>query len=58
MRERMVCFGKTLLGISIINRGEQANEREAAIVNRNDKELIGSLKCVTTWCSKMPFFQK
>lgn len=33
-------------------------ERETAIVNRNDRELIWSLKCVTTWCSKMPFFQK
>lgn len=33
-------------------------EREAAIVKRNDQYLIWSLRCVTTWCSKMPFFQK
>ena len=33
-------------------------EREMAIVNRNWKNLIWSVMCVTTWCSKMPFFQK
>ena len=32
-------------------------ERELAIVKRNDKLQIGSIRCVTTWCSKMPFFQ-
>lgn len=31
---------------------------ELAIVNRNWAYLIGSIRCVTTWCSKMPFFQK
>lgn len=31
---------------------------ELAIVNRNGEYLIGSIRCVTTWCSKMPFFQK
>lgn len=33
-------------------------EREMAIVDRNWKKLIWSIMCVTTWCSKMPFFQK
>lgn len=33
-------------------------EREMAIVNRNWKKLIWSIMCVTTGCSKMPFFQK
>lgn len=33
-------------------------EREMAIVNKNWKNLIWSVMCVTTWCSKMPFFQK
>jgi|GEM_PF-5301432 len=31
-------------------------QREAAIIDRNDKELIGSLRCTNTGCSKMPFF--
>jgi len=31
-------------------------EREASIVTRWDKKLIWSLRCVTVWCSKMPFF--
>jgi len=31
-------------------------ERETAIVTKNEKILIGSLRCITTWCSKMPFF--
>jgi len=31
-------------------------ERETAIVTKNEKKLIGSLHCITTWCSKMPFF--
>lgn len=30
---------------------------ELAIVKRNNKLLIGSIRCITTWCSKMPFFQ-
>jgi hypothetical protein len=39
--------------------GEGFNEDwELAIVNRNGEYLIGSIRCVTTWCSKMPFFQK
>lgn len=33
-------------------------QRESAIVKRNDQYLIWSIRCVTTWCSKMPFFQK
>ena len=32
-------------------------EREAAIVKRWDKILIWSIRCTTTWCSRMPFFQ-
>lgn len=32
-------------------------EREIAIVNRNDENLIWSIMCITTWCSRMPFFQ-
>lgn len=32
-------------------------EREIAIVNRNDKKLVWSIMCITTWCSRMPFFQ-
>lgn len=31
---------------------------EAAIINRWWKDFIWSLMCITTWCSKMPFFQK
>jgi len=31
-------------------------EREASIVTRWDQDLIWSLRCITTWCSKMPFF--
>lgn len=39
--------------------GESFDEEwELAIVNRNGEYLIGSIRCVTTWCSKMPFFQK
>lgn len=39
--------------------GEGFDENwELAIVNRNGEYLIGSIRCVTTWCSKMPFFQK
>ena len=30
---------------------------EIAIVNRNWENLIWSIMCVTTWCSRMPFFQ-
>lgn len=30
---------------------------EIAIVNRNGENLIWSIMCVTTWCSRMPFFQ-
>lgn len=30
---------------------------EAAIVKRWDKTLIWSIRCITTWCSRMPFFQ-
>ena len=30
---------------------------EIAIVNRNWEILIWSIMCVTTWCSRMPFFQ-
>lgn len=33
-------------------------EREAAIVNRNWNLLVWSVQCITTWCSKMPFFQR
>lgn len=29
-----------------------------AIVERNWEKLIWSIMCVTTWCSRMPFFQK
>lgn len=32
-------------------------EREIAIVNRNGEKLVWSIMCVTTWCSRMPFFQ-
>ena len=32
--------------------------REMAIINRNWRKLIWSIMCVTTGCSKMPFFQK
>lgn len=31
---------------------------EIAIVERNWERLIWSIMCVTTWCSRMPFFQK
>lgn len=31
---------------------------EIAIVERNWEKLIWSIMCVTTWCSRMPFFQK
>jgi hypothetical protein len=31
-------------------------EWETAIITKNEKKLIGSLRCTTTWCSKMPFF--
>ena len=33
-------------------------DREIAIVERNWERLIWSIMCVTTWCSRMPFFQK
>ena len=33
-------------------------EREIAIVDRNWEKLIWSIMCITTWCSKMPFFQR
>lgn len=33
-------------------------EWEIAIVDRNWEKLIWSIMCITTWCSKMPFFQK
>ena len=32
--------------------------RGIAIIDRNWKKLIWSIMCVTTWCSRMPFFQK
>lgn len=32
-------------------------DREIAIVNRNGEKLVWSIMCVTTWCSRMPFFQ-
>lgn len=31
---------------------------EIAIVERNWEKLIWSIMCITTWCSRMPFFQK
>ncbi len=31
-------------------------EWEAAVVTKWDKKIIWSLRCITTWCSKMPFF--
>lgn len=31
-------------------------DREIVIVKRWDQKLIGSIRCITTWCSKMPFF--
>lgn len=33
-------------------------EWEIAIVDRNWEKVIWSIMCITTWCSKMPFFQK
>ena len=33
-------------------------DREIAIVERNWEKLIWSIMCVTTGCSRMPFFQK
>lgn len=43
----------------LAENGENFDEdRELAIVKRNGEYLIGSIRCVTTWCSKMPFFQK
>ena len=39
--------------------GESFDEDwELAVVNRNWEYLIWSVRCVTTGCSKMPFFQK
>lgn len=38
--------------------GITEENREIAIVERNWERLIWSIMCVTTWCSKMPFFQK
>ena len=35
-----------------------SEEWEVAIVDRNWEKLIWSIMCITTWCSKMPFFQK
>lgn len=32
-------------------------QRQVDIVNRNWTNLIWSIMCITTWCSKMPFFQ-
>lgn len=31
-------------------------EREASIITRWEQKFIWSLRCVTVWCSKMPFF--
>ena len=33
-------------------------EWEVVMVDRNWERLIWSIMCITTWCSKMPFFQK
>lgn len=39
------------------NNNLTKEQREIAIVNRDGKDLIWSIMCITTWCSKMPFFQ-
>lgn len=33
-------------------------QRQIDVVDRNWEHLIWSIMCITTWCSKMPFFQK
>lgn len=33
-------------------------QRQIDIVDRNWEHLIWSIMCITTWCSRMPFFQK
>ena len=33
-------------------------QRQIDVVNRNWEHLIWSIMCITTWCSRMPFFQK
>ncbi len=39
------------------NNNEMFEEQwKAAIINRNDIQLIGSMQCTNVWCSKMPFF--
>ena len=40
------------------SNGTINEEREIAIVDRNGERLIWSIMCITTGCSKMPFFQK
>ena len=40
------------------SNGMTNEDREIAIVDRNWERLIWSIMCITTWCSRMPFFQK
>ena len=41
-----------------ITENQLTNEEwEIAIVEKNWEKLIWSIMCITTWCSKMPFFQ-
>jgi len=55
-KEWVKYFGYTIK-YKLKNQNEMFEEqREAAIIDRNDKELIGSLRCTNTGCSKMPFF--
>lgn len=43
----------------VLNSNELTNEEwEIVMVDRNWERLIWSIMCITTWCSKMPFFQK
>ena len=43
----------------VLNSNELTNEEwEIVMVDRNWERLIWSIMCITTWCSRMPFFQK
>jgi len=44
----------------ILNSDQKLHQeqRQIDVVNRNWEHLIWSIMCITTWCSRMPFFQK